>query len=158
MKVSNTEKEPLWLSEKEFLESFRYAPRVAINLLVKDSDGRVLLTKRNIPPFKRKWHFPGALLLKNEKISDCQKRIANKELGTRLEEGEKLVLIGVFENLDKDPRGHLIDLLYDVMISNESRIKPTIESSETRFFDKLPKDMGFNHQETLVKLGYQTEE
>lgn len=149
----------LRLSENEFKESFRLVPRIAVNLLITDSGGRILLTKRNIPPFLGFWHFPGSYLLKNEQLIDVQKRVAKKEFGLFLDSAIDLTLLGVFEDLEGDPRGHVIDLMYGLQINDTSQIKPTIETSEVRFFnrDKLPKDIGFNHRDTLHKLGYTDE-
>jgi len=152
--------EPERLSEQEFLETFKKIPRLAVNLLITDHDGRVLLTKRNIPPFSGSWHFPGSFLLKNEPIADAQRRVARDEFGLELDEKADLSLLGVFDDLDGDPRGHVVDLAYGLTIEDSSQIKPTRETSEVKFFDKnkLPKNIGFNHRDTLHRLGYKDEQ
>ena len=61
---ANMRSKPERLPEKEFLETFKNVPRLAVNLLITDQNGRVLLTRRNIPPFLGSWHFPGSFLLK----------------------------------------------------------------------------------------------
>ncbi|MBI2326687.1 NUDIX domain-containing protein [Candidatus Curtissbacteria bacterium] len=142
------------LSEKEFLKTFKKVPRVSINLLIIDDKRQVLLTKRNIPPFKGFWHFPGSFIQKNERITDCQKRVARDELGLELDKKPELSLLGAFDDLDGDPRGHTVDLLYAVKINDSSRIKTTKQTSEVKFFKKLPKKIGFNHRITLEKLGF----
>lgn len=142
------------LSEKEFLKTFKMVPRVSVNLLYIDRDQRILLTKRNIPPFKGFWHFPGSFILKNESIADCQKRLAKAELGLELEKESEISLSGAFDDLDGDPRGHTVDLLYTIKISNLSEIKTTKQTTEFKFFKKLPKKIGFNHRKTLEILGF----
>lgn len=147
------------LPEQEFLETFKNVPRLAVNLIITDLDGKVLLTRRNISPFSGSWHFPGSFVLKNEPIIDTQKRVARDEFGLELDEQADLSLLGAFDDLHSDPRGHVVDLVYGLTIEDSSQIKPTKETSEVKFFerDKLPKDIGFNHRDTLHKLGYKDE-
>lgn len=136
-----------------FLKSFENVPRVAINLIITDKENRVLLTRRNIEPSKGSWHFPGSFLLKNELIVEAQKRLAEDELGIKIE-NNKINLLGVFEDMDGDPRGHVIDVMYGLKVEDVAEVKVTKETLEVKFFDKLPEDMGFNHKETLEKLGF----
>lgn len=151
-----TKQTPLWLSDEEFLESFKNVPRLAVNLLISDREGRILLTRRNIPPLAGFWHFPGSFLLKNESITECQRRVAKKELDLGLSDDASVALLGAFGNINGDPRGHIVDLIYGLTVGDASEIHPTKETSEAKFFGKgeLPKDIGFNHRETLAKLGY----
>lgn len=151
-----TKQTPLWLSDEEFLESFKNVPRLAVNLLISDGEGRILLTRRNIPPLAGFWHFPGGFLLKNESITECQRRVAKKELDLELSDGTNVILLGAFDNITGEPRGHIVDLIYGLTVNDVSGIKPTKETLETKFFGKgkLPEDIGFNHRETLAKLGY----
>lgn len=149
---------PKRLSETEFEKSFKNVPRVSVNLLISDSNARILLAKRNIPPFLNYWHFPGSLLLKNELIADCQKRVAKKELGIELSAVTPPKLLGAFDNIEADPRGHMVDLVYGATIRDISKLKPTKETSDIRFFERLPYNIGFNHRETLHKLGYKDRE
>lgn len=144
---------PQRLPYEEFIKSFEKVPRLAINLLITDKENSVLLTRRNIEPSKGCWHFPGSYLLKNELIVEAQKRIAEDELGLILKQN-KIKLLGVFEDLNGDPRGHVIDVMYGFKIDNKTKVKPTKETLEIKFFDKLPDDIGFNHRETLKKLGF----
>lgn len=144
---------PKRLPQKLFLKSFEYAPRLALNLLVKNQKGEVLLARRAIPPQKGAWHYPGTFLLKNEKISECLARLFKNELGMRLAKGVHLIFLGLFEDMNKDPRGHVIDAVWEYTLSASGKITSTAETKEARFFGKLPQRMGFNHKDTLKKLG-----
>ena len=101
------------LQYQKFLESFKYAPRPAVNLLIvkfaKLNTKAVLLTKRQKPPFAGHWHLPGSFILKGEAIMDCVKRVADEELGIKV---EYIKLAGVFDDINGDPRGHVVDLVY----------------------------------------------
>jgi len=148
------ELQPKRLSQEEFEKSFENVPRVAVNLIVTDLDGRVLLARRNIPPCEGDWHFPGSFVLKNESISEALKRVAKNEFGMDLAEEMDLKLLGNFDDINGDPRGHVIDMAYGIQISDVSKTVATKENIEIGFFDKLPRNIGFNHRNTLEKLGY----
>ncbi|MBP6913130.1 MAG: NUDIX hydrolase [Candidatus Levybacteria bacterium] len=134
----------------EFLKTFEKVPRVAISLLIIDQDRRVLLTKRSINPGKNTWHLPGSFILKGERVKDCIARILKVELG--FEGSFRFRVENVFEDLEKDPRGHIIDMIYRV----EGDIIPhvTDETEEVVYFSIMPDNIGFNHREVLQVLGY----
>lgn len=145
---------PKKLSHKIFLESFKYAPKVAVNLLLKDKNGKILLAKRNKPPFKDYWHIAGSFLHKGERLIDCANRVASEELGINIKNKEK-ILIGVFDDISNDPRGHVVDIVYEYIVEDEVKFKPkSSRTKEIRFFRNLPSEIGFNHRETLHKLGF----
>lgn len=148
MEVGNPTKLPI----EEFLETFEKVPRFAISLIIIDRKGRVLLTRRSIDPERGKWHLPGSFLLKNESLEECQKRILRTELG--VDDDSEFTLVTNSEDLYKDPRGHVIDAIYKLEVNELFVPKPTDETSEIKFFDKIPQDLGFNHKELLTTLGF----
>ena len=141
------------LPYKEFLYSFKLAPRLAICLLVENSKEELLLAKRATSPGKGLWHYPGSFLIKNEKITDCIRRVAKDELGIKIN-GQKAKFVGVSENLNTDSRGHVVDLIYNIKLESNITLKPNKYSKELIFFAKLPGKIGFNHKEVLNKIGY----
>jgi len=149
---------PKWLTNEAFLKSFEDVPRFAVNLVITNRMGDVLLTKRNIPPGEGMWHIPGGFLLKNESLTEAKKRIAKKEFNLDLE-GRDPYLKGVFEDLEGDERGHIIDSVFGLRVEDDEidKIEVTEENGEVRFFSKLPKNVGFNHRDTLHRLGYEDE-
>lgn len=135
-----------------FLKSFAFVPRIAINLILTNSRNAVLLTQRQKPPFSGRWHFPGSFLLKTETLADCLKRVAKDELGLVINP-DKAYLLGVFENLTSDPRGHIVDILYGYRLIGRQP-KAVGDTKAVSFFSRLPEDIGFNHGETLKKVGF----
>lgn len=176
---------PRKLPYKKFLESFKYAPRLAVNLLVErevyetsrgaNENGKFrklpikefLLTKRKKPPFAGHWHLPGSFVLKGESLMDCVERVAREELGARVTRAE---LVEAFDDITGDPRGHVVDLVYRCVVKSDKaskgltlayakvrpyqKFKVVGDTAEIKFFKKLPAKIGFNHKETLKKLGY----
>lgn len=141
------------LPYKIFVESFKYVPRVAVSLLLKKQGGEFLLTKRAIPPEKGYWHLPGSFLLKGEKIKDCAKRVGKEELGLNIEV-KKLKLLGIFDDTDKDIRGHIVDIIYGYEVEKDAAFKPGRDTEEIKFFHKIPKVV-FAHEGILKDLGHE---
>lgn len=138
------------LPYKTFIESFQYVPRVAISLFITNENKEVLLLKRAKPPFVDYWHLPGSFLIKGERIKDCIERIIKEELGFD-QNYLNPSFVFISEDLDKDPRGHVIDLIYKLTI--ESKVfTPVNDTKEIQFFKKLPENIGFNHREVLKCL------
>ncbi len=138
---------------KLFLKTFKHVPRVAINLLIRNKNGQVLLTKRGIAPFRNYWHLPGSFLLKNESLKQCLLRVAKQELGIVINH-KKTKLLDVFDDIYGDPRGHVVDIVYGVNLNQNINLKRLNETKELGWFKKSPKKIGFNHRETLKKLGH----
>ena len=85
----------------------------------------------------------------NETIGECIKRITHVELGFDLKK-ENFKFLGIFENLDGDPRGHVIDLIYEIKVINIDKLSPTEEAMEIKFFKDMPI-IGFKHDKILKK-------
>jgi ADP-ribose pyrophosphatase YjhB (NUDIX family) len=67
---------------EEFKQIYSRVPRPGIELVIKN-DQRILLTKREIPPYKGHWHIPGGAVLKNESLHQAIRRVAKEELGVQ---------------------------------------------------------------------------
>lgn len=78
--------------------------------VIVDKDGRVLLTKRSIPPFQDLWVMPGGKIDLGEPIMEALKREVHEEVGLEIEiEG----LIDVFEHLTPGEENcHFVILYY----------------------------------------------
>lgn len=141
---------PLYLDNEQFIQSFKHVPRLAINLLILNRQNQFLLTRRAIEPEKGKWHLPGCFLLKEEKIDTCLERIATEELGFPISAND-CRLADVSENLEQDPRGHIVDVIYKYRLLKAIWLKPWGSSAELAFFNSIPPEMGFNHGQILSK-------
>src|SRR3989344_636169 len=118
-----------------FLKSFELAPRVAIDLWIKNEEGGVLYTKRDVEPYKGLWHLPGSFILKDEAVDECVRRLADEELNLKVN-GSNFKLRSLDEDLH-EPRGHVIHLVYEVRIAK----KEVLETPDRKFFFEPPKDM-----------------
>ncbi len=73
-----------WLTDEGYELIYRLVPRVCVDIVIVDPDKGVLLTKRNIEPFKGTYALPGGMIKKGETAQDALSRIAEKELGAKI--------------------------------------------------------------------------
>lgn len=88
-------------------------PAVTVDILVftLDEDAiRMLMVRRKAEPFAGQWAIPGGFLEIDEEIEDAVLRELHEETG--LDGVALLAPIGVFGELDRDPRGRTITLAH----------------------------------------------
>jgi ADP-ribose pyrophosphatase YjhB (NUDIX family) len=122
-----------------------------------DAEGRVLLSRRGIEPFKGKWDLPGGFLDEEEQPLDCLHRELREEAGVEI---EPLELLGVW--LDKyggDGSAATTLNLYWTARVVEGTPEPHDDVAEFRWFapaDVPDDDLAFAHtREVLAVLGQQ---
>jgi len=91
----------MWLQTDAFRAVVAAAPLVAIDLLLRDSEGRVLLGLRRNRPAQGWWFVPGGRIRKGETLDEAFARIAREELGLTLRR-EEARLLGVHEHFYED--------------------------------------------------------
>jgi len=89
---------PRLLNKDEFARVVRNAPLVAIDLIVRDPERRVLVGLRTNEPAKGRWFVPGGVVRKCERLTDAFARIVKAEIGLETSIGNAK-FIGVYEHL-----------------------------------------------------------
>jgi colanic acid biosynthesis protein WcaH len=87
-----------WIAPEEFANVVRLTPLVAIDLIVRAPDERVLVGRRINEPAKGLFFVPGSRISKNERLSAAFRRITTDELGVSVPL-EKARFVGVYEHL-----------------------------------------------------------
>ncbi len=107
---------------------------------------RVLLVRRAQEPFAQSWALPGGFLHMEETVEDCARRELQEETGVQQVE---LYPVGVFSQVDRDPRGRVITFAYYALIG-QSSIHAGDDASEARWFTihQLPT-LAFDHQQII---------
>jgi colanic acid biosynthesis protein WcaH len=72
---------PTPLDTRTFAAVVANTPLIAIDLIIENSHGAVLLGLRNNPPAHGVWFVPGGRVRKNETLDDAFSRIALDEIG-----------------------------------------------------------------------------
>ena len=81
----------------DFLQVVKNAPLISIDLIVENEAGDYLLGERLNQPAKDDWFVPGGRIHKNETLDQAFERIAEAELGIKLQR-QQAILQGVYEH------------------------------------------------------------
>ncbi len=84
-------------------------PLLAVDAVVVDRIGRVLLIRRGVPPFKGAYALPGGFVDVGESVEDACRRELLEETGLT---AGRLTLVGVYSDPGRDPRGHTVAVAY----------------------------------------------
>lgn len=125
-----------WMSPEEFAEVVRLTPLVAVDLVVRSPDGRVLVGRRVNEPAKGVFFVPGGRITKNETKAAAFRRISKEELGTAIDiTGAKL--LGAYEHFYPTNRfgipsigTHYLTLAYEVSAAFDLKALPTDQHGE----------------------------
>ena len=120
------------------------SPILAVDGIV-NIDNKLLLIKRKNPPFKDFWAFPGGFVEYGESTEDAIIREVFEE--TRLKT-EVESLLGVYSNPNRDPRGHMVSIVY-ILRYIEGSPKGSDDAKEAKFFnidDIKNINLAFDHK------------
>jgi len=105
------------LPEDVFLLVSSVTPMVNVDLLVRDGEGRILLSWRDDPYSGVGWHVPGGIVRFKERLETRIQKTAKNELGTEvLYEPTPLACEELFRE-DDGARSHFISFIYDCQLS-----------------------------------------
>lgn len=110
----------------------RLTPMVNVDLLLKDSENRTLLTWREDRFYGPVWHIPGGIIRFKETAAQRINKVAETELGTTLEFNETPLAVTEMMNQGRDTRGHFISLLYECRLTGPLAPTLTHESGTPR--------------------------
>ena len=119
-------------------------PASTVDLIVPYDNGIVLIRRKH-DPFKDHWALPGGFIENGkETLEQAATRELFEETSLRANQNE-LRLIGVYSDPKRDPRGHVIDHVYEVR-QFSGKLKANDDAAETRIFKTLPKNLAFDHK------------
>jgi ADP-ribose pyrophosphatase YjhB (NUDIX family) len=129
-----------FLPQEKLKEIYSLVPRICVDAVIRNAVGEVLLTCRNIEPFKGSWHLPGGRIRKGETLPEALNRIILKEIGCEV--AFKRV-IGYTEDT-AEPRNeqveHSISIIVEAQIVSGS-INKSNETFDIGFFSKAPASL-----------------
>lgn len=127
-------------SSEEFKEIYSKVPRLCVDLVVKTSEGVVLLL-RNLPSYRGKWHLPGGTVLYGEKIADAIRRVAEEELGVSVSVQKLLGYIEYPSEKKERGFGHTVSIAFLCSTNKETALRHNEEAFEVKIFSKLPDNI-----------------
>jgi colanic acid biosynthesis protein WcaH len=126
------------LTQDEFLRVIDATPLVAIDLIIRNESGHILLGMRRNRPAQNYWFVPGGRIRKNERLQDAFKRIGQAELGLDLPQGK---LLGAFDHLYADNYygapgigTHYVTLGYLIDLKGSSALKHDDQHAELKWW------------------------
>lgn len=124
------------LAPADFDQVVRLTPLVAIDLIVRSADGRVLVGRRSFEAAKGSLFVPGGRITKNESIAAAFRRISLAELGVE-KEVEAARFVGAYEHFyqanNREQPGfgtHYVTLAYEVTSPVEDASLPKDQHGE----------------------------
>ena len=130
--------------------TYKY-PRPAVTadavVITKKPIPKVLLIERGDEPFKGHWAFPGGFMNMDETTEACAIRELKEETGLELDNPKQ---IGTYSDIDRDPRGRTISVVYLFEIESEREVTGQDDAAKAQWWDikNLP-ELAFDHKEIL---------
>ena len=106
------------LPEEVFLFISRLTPIVNVDLLIKDENGRILLSWRDDQFAGTGWHIPGGIVRFKENLEERLLTVAKTEIGTVVEFDPVPIAINQIV-CKSNTRGHFISILYRCFVSSK---------------------------------------
>jgi GDP-mannose mannosyl hydrolase len=131
---------PRFLTHSELDTVIRLAPRIAIDLIIRDAREDVLLGLRNNQPAKGCYFVPGGMILKGERLGEAFVRLVKNETDHSAHFNDAR-LVGVFEHFYTTNRSgcpdygtHYVVLGYEYKWPTALLPKPDDQHSELRWW------------------------
>lgn len=125
-----------WIKPAQFANIVRLTPLVAIDLIARSPDGRVLVGRRTNEPAKDLFFVPGSRISKNETRAAAFRRITQEELGVEMSI-ETATFVGVYDHIYPTNRfgrsgfgTHYVTLAYELAFAQDIASLPTDQHGE----------------------------
>ena len=139
-----------WLNDEEYNFVFDRVPRLCVDLVIKSGKG-ILLSLRDIEPYKGSWHLPGGMVYKNEPVHHAAKRIAKKETGLDIKIKRFLGYMEFLHEIQNNHDRHMVSIVFDAYSVNEKlKLKMDFQAKKIQFHSFLPKNIITQHQNFLI--------
>ncbi|MEE9119634.1 MAG: NUDIX domain-containing protein [Calditrichia bacterium] len=106
------------LPDDVFYYISRTTPLVNVELLIKDENGRTLLSWRNDQYSGKGWHVPGGIVRFKETLETRVQKVAETEIGTSVDFDPNPIIINQIIVNEYEIRSHFISILYKCSLSS----------------------------------------
>src|SRR5919112_5724326 len=102
-------------------------PVPTINAIIHNKKNQILFIKRTQEPFKNYLSLPWGFINYGEKEEDALRRKVKEETSLNI---EPLEILGVYSDPDRDPRGHVISIVFVCLIMDNLKDKDGDDAGE----------------------------
>lgn len=124
-------------------------PSVTVDLVVFDNYlSSILLIQRAHDPFADHWALPGGFLNMDELIVHAAIRELYEETSIQLSP-EQLNMVGVYDDIKRDPRDRVISVAFCGQINMEEYVpRANDDAADAKWFQLLnmPDELAFDHK------------
>ena len=114
-----------------------------------EQDLKVLLIRRDLPPFEGRWALPGGFVRMDETVDDAARRELREETGLANVFLEQLYTFG---DVGRDPRGRVVSVAYYALVNlADHRVQAATDARDAAWFAvaDVPK-LAFDHDKILA--------
>lgn len=142
------------LPKAEFDQIYAKVPRLTVEVVIRNKQGEILLTKRAIDPCKGQWHLPGGTVRMGESLVKAVERVALHEVGLKVSDPK---LQGYIEYPSHYRSGQIypVGIVFEID-SFKGSVVIDDEAEAWGWFRQLPANMHFDQDNYLVQAGYLT--
>jgi len=123
----------------------------AVDAIIEDNEGNIVLIKRKYPPFKDFYALPGGLVEKGENLKHALIREVKEETNLDVQIIKK---IGYYDEEGRDPRGPIHSTVYKCRLKgNISDMKGRDDAIDVMLVPKAKLkeiDLAFDHKKMLI--------
>src|SRR5215510_10826805 len=105
-------------------------PAIAVDCVIFNSEGDLLLIERKNEPYKGKYALPGGFVEYGETLETAVRRELREE--TSLKVG-RLHLVGTYSDPKRDPRGHTVSVAYVAVAPRGARVQGGDDAASAQF-------------------------
>jgi 8-oxo-dGTP diphosphatase len=121
-------------------------PKIMVDVVVPSEEGHVLLIRRGSDPYEGQWALPGGFVEVGETLEAAAAREAEEETGLEV---EIILLVGVYSDPDRDPRGHNVSVAY-LARAQEGEPSGASDAAEAAFLDPSTVELAFDHEKIVA--------
>lgn len=118
---------------------------LAVDIVIRTKDGKIVFIKRLNPPFRGYFALPGGFVEYGEKLEEAAVREAMEETGLKI---ENLKLVGVYSDPNRDPRGHVVSVAF-LAEEGGGSLKASDDAGEVKALKEPPENLAFDHKTIL---------
>ncbi len=121
-------------------------PSLAVDCVVFDPRGRLLLIRRKHAPFPGQYALPGGYVEYGEMTEHAAARELLEETGLVAVD---VSLLGVYSDPNRDPRGHVVSIAYRVAVAGH-RLRAGSDAADVAFMANWKDlELAFDHRKIV---------